>query len=766
MSDTIIINPSNDCDSIVINPIIDNETIVINGKSAVSTVNGRVGDVVLNSNDVGLTVVNSNSANWDASYSSVYANSALWTQGGNSVALQSLSSTWNSNYITTNSLSSFWDSVYTNVNSNSGNWNISYNVITDYQSVSSSFATNTLLQSTSGLLTPLTTTNALTSQLVLNSNFNSYQTSVAASTAILLPTSVYQNSSGLFVTYIDGDIRYPKLSSSSLWDGGNEAYTNLISNSSIYAAVTAVEGTLYEIDTVNNNGVVKLSFPPSVVIPGDVNINGTLFVQGSSYTVNTQNIVVNDPLIYIAEGNLGNLYDIGFVGAFDNGLYQHTGFVRNHLLNKWTLFSGMTSEPLSSINTTDPTFTIDTLQANIEGTVFGNVSGNISGNAGSVTNGVYTNGSYSDPSWISSLADTKIQGNNRNSWDSVYTSWNSASATSVVEYNDTRFAKLSAQVYQSGSGVNSIQPINGNNASGNYSNVAGGGGNTASGYYSNIAGGYNNIASGNSSTVSGGGSNTSCQFHSTISGGYNNIASGSGSTVSGGYSNIASSLVSTVAGGGGNTASGYSSNVAGGYCNTASGWYSNVAGGQCNIACGCNSNVAGGFSNTVSGYSSNVAGGSINIASGINSTVSGGYSNTASGINSTVSGGYNNAASGSGSLVSNGSNNSASGDYSGILGGRNNNTNNQTCSFIIGQGIIAPQPNYTYVNNISSVGIVEANGGNSDQWNNSYNVSTIYQNVSGSFITNSGGVSTIRTITQANYNLLNPPDPNTLYIII
>lgn len=35
----------------------------------------------------------------------------------------------------------------------------------------------------------------------------------------------------------------------------------------------------------------------------------------------------------------------------------------------------------------------------------------ISGNAGSVTNGVYTNGAYADPAWITSLAGSKITGN-------------------------------------------------------------------------------------------------------------------------------------------------------------------------------------------------------------------------------------------------------------------------------------------------------------------------------------------------------------------
>lgn len=39
------------------------------------------------------------------------------------------------------------------------------------------------------------------------------------------------------------------------------------------------------------------------------------------------------------------------------------------------------------------------------------ITGSISGNAGTVTNGVVTTGSYSDPSWITSLAGSKISGN-------------------------------------------------------------------------------------------------------------------------------------------------------------------------------------------------------------------------------------------------------------------------------------------------------------------------------------------------------------------
>ena len=90
--------------------------------------------------------------------------------------------------------------VNTLVHNTSANWNTAYNIATAYSSISGTFATNTLLQRTSALLTPLTLTNTLTSLLVTNTAFSNYQTNVAASTATLLPTSVYQSTSGSFAT--------------------------------------------------------------------------------------------------------------------------------------------------------------------------------------------------------------------------------------------------------------------------------------------------------------------------------------------------------------------------------------------------------------------------------------------------------------------------------------------------------------------------------------------------------------------------------------
>lgn len=57
---------------------------------------------------------------------------------------------------------------------------------------------------------------------------------------------------------------------------------------------------------------------------------------------------------------------------------------------------------------TAQTLTNKTITGTFSGNITGNVTGDVSGNAGTVTNGVYTSGTYSNPSWITGLAWSKI----------------------------------------------------------------------------------------------------------------------------------------------------------------------------------------------------------------------------------------------------------------------------------------------------------------------------------------------------------------------
>lgn len=110
----------------------------------------------------------------------------------------------------------------------------------------------------------------------------------------------------------------------------------------------------------------------TVTSTGNIIVGGNLTVNGTTTTISSSSLSLSDPLIYLATGNSSNANDIGLVGHFNDGTYQHTGIVRDATDGKWKLFSGVTTEPSSTIDFT--TWTTDTLVANLQGAVTGNAS--------------------------------------------------------------------------------------------------------------------------------------------------------------------------------------------------------------------------------------------------------------------------------------------------------------------------------------------------------------------------------------------------------
>jgi microcystin-dependent protein len=135
-------------------------------------------------------------------------------------------------------------------------------------------------------------------------------------------------------------------------------------------------------NTPNKNLTVigEVSASRNLYIGGDINVYGTLYTYGSSVQLSSTNLTVGDPIIYIADNNnaTNNPFDIGIVGHFNDSTsvpagigYQHTGLVRNKNTGTWTLFSGVTTEPINNtIAWNDPKFKIDTITANLSGGSF------------------------------------------------------------------------------------------------------------------------------------------------------------------------------------------------------------------------------------------------------------------------------------------------------------------------------------------------------------------------------------------------------------
>jgi hypothetical protein len=90
----------------------------------------------------------------------------------------------------------------------------------------------------------------------------------------------------------------------------------------------------------------------SVTITTDLSITGNIYLGGNVTTLSSNNLVIDDSLIYLAQNNPANLQDIGFVGHFTSGTYQHTGFVRDATDGVWKLFSNVAAEPTTTMDFT------------------------------------------------------------------------------------------------------------------------------------------------------------------------------------------------------------------------------------------------------------------------------------------------------------------------------------------------------------------------------------------------------------------------------
>lgn len=88
----------------------------------------------------------------------------------------------------------------------------------------------------------------------------------------------------------------------------------------------------------------------NVNVAGDVNIAGTISFSGGGTTVETANISVVAPSIFVAQDNPANLLDFSFIGEYINNGTKYTSVSKDATDGVWKFVSGITSKPTNTIN--------------------------------------------------------------------------------------------------------------------------------------------------------------------------------------------------------------------------------------------------------------------------------------------------------------------------------------------------------------------------------------------------------------------------------
>lgn len=83
---------------------------------------------------------------------------------------------------------------------------------------------------------------------------------------------------------------------------------------------------------------------------GNVVIGGNLQVTGTTTTVNSTNLAIEDTFIYLNDGSTISNPDLGWAGNYNDGTYAHAGLFRDATDGKFKFFDSYTLEPTNPIN--------------------------------------------------------------------------------------------------------------------------------------------------------------------------------------------------------------------------------------------------------------------------------------------------------------------------------------------------------------------------------------------------------------------------------
>ena len=116
--------------------------------------------------------------------------------------------------------------------------------------------------------------------------------------------------------------------------------------------ITPNQNVHIEINTPSTSPTTgALTVVGGVGIQGDVNIQGSITFGGTGTTVETDNLSVVDPMVYVGTENSADALDMGLVGTYvTGGNTRYAGVVRDASDGVMKFFQNATTKPLTTVN--------------------------------------------------------------------------------------------------------------------------------------------------------------------------------------------------------------------------------------------------------------------------------------------------------------------------------------------------------------------------------------------------------------------------------
>jgi hypothetical protein len=213
----------------------------------------------------------------------------------------------------------------------------------------------------------------------------------------------YGGASNIAVFTVDDDGRITSASNvavSSDLSIGADTGTDTVSLLTETLTIAGGDGVTTNVSSANtitvevDNTVIRTT--GGQTIDGDLSITGDLDVTGNVTYFNSVDLVINDPIIVLANNNTGNVIDIGYVGKYaDNGDQKELGLIHHAASDKFYLFTDYEGsvEDTNVLDINDESLVTGTIVANLEGGTVSNLSTAISVADGGTGQNTFTTGS-------------------------------------------------------------------------------------------------------------------------------------------------------------------------------------------------------------------------------------------------------------------------------------------------------------------------------------------------------------------------------------